>query len=102
MNQEVMTGKVPFSGKSDHSVMHLVTVKKEHPERPENHIPSSSRDGDKLWDLLLACWSFSPEVRPSAAAVAKVVSMTIALHVGLTVTLGVPDEDDYTRRLDVH
>jgi hypothetical protein len=72
-----MTGKVPFYEQSDHSVMFHVAVKKAFPERPEGHIPSNSRDGNKLWDMLVACWSFKPETRPSAAAVAEVVSRAV-------------------------
>jgi hypothetical protein len=82
-----MTGKVPFHEKSDHSVMYLVTIQKKHPERPELHIPTNSQDGNKLWDLLVACWSSEPEARPSAVAVAAVVSRIAMLALLLIVIL---------------
>jgi hypothetical protein len=74
-----MTGKVPFCEQTDHSVMFIVALKKEHPERPENHIPTNSQDGNKLWNLLIDCWSFEPKARPSAAAVAEVVSRFVVV-----------------------
>jgi hypothetical protein len=59
--------------------MFIVALHKEHHERPESHIPSNSRDGNKLWDILIACWSFEPQARPTAAAVADVVSEFVPL-----------------------
>ncbi|CAE7092110.1 unnamed protein product [Rhizoctonia solani] len=69
---ETVTGMVPYQGKSEMNVMRLVTVKKELPERPE---PALDNTGitDKLWELLIKCWSFQPAERPSAAKVAEVM-----------------------------
>ncbi|CAE6530930.1 unnamed protein product [Rhizoctonia solani] len=64
---EMITGKHPYDGKSDLMVFKLVSEKK-HPERPNEHIPSESRDGNKFWRLLKQCWAYDPEKRPSAAS----------------------------------
>ncbi|KAG8761765.1 hypothetical protein FRC11_013221, partial [Ceratobasidium sp. 423] len=49
---EIMSGELPYAEKPDLAVMSLVQRGK-HPERPEDNIPPSSRDGDKFWKLLL-------------------------------------------------
>lgn len=51
---------------------YFIDVNMEIPVRPEL-IPISC-DGNKLWDLLVTCWSHQPEARPRAATVANVVS----------------------------
>ncbi|KAG8730097.1 hypothetical protein FRC11_007426, partial [Ceratobasidium sp. 423] len=68
---EVITGRVPYDGKGDFAVLKLVS-KKKHPERPNEHIPTESRDGNKLWRLLKKCWAHDPEKRPSASRVAEI------------------------------
>ncbi|CAE6399658.1 unnamed protein product [Rhizoctonia solani] len=69
---EVMTGQLPYYGKSDVLVILLVVQKREPPERPES-IPDGHETMDNLWELLLRCWSFEPTARPSAAGVAEAV-----------------------------
>ncbi|CAE6495540.1 unnamed protein product [Rhizoctonia solani] len=69
---EIMTGQLPYYGKSDVLVILLVVQKREPPERPES-IPDGHETMDKLWELLLRCWSFDPAARPSAADVAETV-----------------------------
>ncbi|KAG8716609.1 hypothetical protein FRC09_015502, partial [Ceratobasidium sp. 395] len=39
------------------------------PERPETYIPTSSQDGDRLWSILISCWSYEPALRPPVASV---------------------------------
>ncbi|CAE6507503.1 unnamed protein product [Rhizoctonia solani] len=72
VRQEVMTGQLPYYGKSDVLVILLVVQKREPPERPES-IPDGHETMDNLWELLLRCWSFEPTARPSAAGVAEAV-----------------------------
>ncbi|CAE7104829.1 unnamed protein product [Rhizoctonia solani] len=67
---EVVTGTLPYNGKLEHTIMHLVVTKKEPPERPHT-IPVDHEGGNKLWELLVSCWSFEPEVRPSASETAN-------------------------------
>ncbi|CAE6436689.1 unnamed protein product [Rhizoctonia solani] len=69
---EVITGKLPYDGKGDLAVFKLVSHKK-HPERPEEHIPTGSRDGNKIWRLLKKCWAYEPAKRPSAAKATTVM-----------------------------
>ncbi|CAE7104849.1 unnamed protein product [Rhizoctonia solani] len=52
--------------------MHLVVTKKEPPERPHT-IPTDQDGGNKLWELLVSCWSFEPEARPSASETANMM-----------------------------
>ncbi|KDN45860.1 hypothetical protein RSAG8_04693, partial [Rhizoctonia solani AG-8 WAC10335] len=77
---EMMTGQLPYYGKSDVLVILLVVQKRESPERPES-IPEGHETMDKLWDLLLHCWSFEPTVRPSATDVAETMKVIRAAAV---------------------
>ncbi|QRV98495.1 Serine/threonine-protein kinase [Ceratobasidium sp. AG-Ba] len=70
---EAFTGQVPYADKSDYRVMIVVTVEKEYPTRPEEHIPLNSRHGDALWQLLKRCWAHNPAERPQACQVAEIV-----------------------------
>ncbi|CAE6376723.1 unnamed protein product [Rhizoctonia solani] len=67
---ETISGKHPYYGKSDTTVMFLVVMKKEPPERPEG-ITVGHVSTDKIWELLLRCWSHEPEARPSAVMVTE-------------------------------
>ncbi|KAF8595616.1 kinase-like protein [Ceratobasidium sp. AG-I] len=71
---EIITGKPPYSGKTDPAVIVFVTLKKKTPARPEDCIPSNSIQGDRLWTTLTLCWSPDPEARPEAAEIRDVVS----------------------------
>ncbi|KAF8602010.1 kinase-like protein [Ceratobasidium sp. AG-I] len=62
---ETLTGKVPYYGRTDPGVFAAVVIKKEPPLRPEDSIPTNSEDGNKLWSLLIACWAYKPENRPT-------------------------------------
>ncbi|CAE6469551.1 unnamed protein product [Rhizoctonia solani] len=66
---ETMTGKVPFQGRTDANVILRVT-NKEFPERPEC-MPIGDQRSDKLWELLVRCWSYEPEARPNADEATK-------------------------------
>lgn len=59
---ETITGKVPYFDKTELEL----EEKRGLPLRPEDSIPSNSEDGNKLWDLLMCCWVYDPENRPSA------------------------------------
>ncbi|CAE6495559.1 unnamed protein product [Rhizoctonia solani] len=67
---ETVAGKIPYEGRSDTIVFILVAVKKEFPERLQA-LPNDGGSTDRLWKLLMLCWSFEPAVRPSAAEVAE-------------------------------
>jgi hypothetical protein len=72
--QEILTGNQPFHYiKSESNIMLRVLNNREHPLRPEV-IPASSRDGNRVWDLLVACWSYEPKSRPAAVVVFNTVS----------------------------
>ncbi|CAE6444971.1 unnamed protein product [Rhizoctonia solani] len=65
---EVFTGTVPFPGMHTAAVM-MKIVNGIHPARPEKHIPTGDDQADLLWSLLVDCWAFRPEDRPTAADV---------------------------------
>ncbi|CAE6525728.1 unnamed protein product [Rhizoctonia solani] len=80
---EIISGKLPYHAQSDITVVLLVTIRKEPPDRPEC-LPIGHKDGDKLWSLLLRCWSYEPGARPSAAEAAsemKAIPLNDLLHV---------------------
>jgi hypothetical protein len=75
--QEVISGEVPFPDvNSDVAVMGRVLFQKELPERPTNCIPTKSKHGNDLWELLTQCWSHDPCGRPRAFQVKKQASVT--------------------------
>ena len=51
-----------------------VVARRSLPLRPEATIPSASRHGDSLWELLTICWAYDPSTRPEAAHVLDEVS----------------------------
>lgn len=67
--QEIFTGRPPHEDISDMQVMFKVGVLYIHPERPIQHIPADNEHGDRLWNLLTACWDKDPNARPSASNV---------------------------------
>ncbi|CAE6431414.1 unnamed protein product [Rhizoctonia solani] len=69
---EVMAGTIPYEGKKEARIIYLVVEKKEPPERPKS-IPGDCKDGEKLWNLLVRCWSFESSSRPSAKEVKKIM-----------------------------
>ncbi|KAH7320437.1 kinase-like domain-containing protein [Rhizoctonia solani] len=69
---EILAGILPYSGKREATIIYLVVTKQQPPDRPDG-IPVGSEAGDKLWNMLLRCWSFEPEARPSASEVTNVM-----------------------------
>ncbi|KAG8729121.1 hypothetical protein FRC11_009472, partial [Ceratobasidium sp. 423] len=66
---EAFTSNIPFADKSDLSVLALITARTLIPTRPEDIIPKRSIYGDNLWAILMKCWSYDPQDRPTARAV---------------------------------
>ncbi|CAE6538231.1 unnamed protein product [Rhizoctonia solani] len=66
---QIMTGKLPYAGKSDPAAVTSVFLHI-HPPRPSfQDVVNNQEVGDKLWDLLLRCWSHDPKLRPTAKGV---------------------------------
>ncbi|KAB5592309.1 Tyrosine kinase catalytic domain containing protein [Ceratobasidium theobromae] len=63
---EIVTGSVPYNGINDTAVVRRI-ITKVHPPRPEQHIPSGHEHADRLWSLLIGCWAYIPQDRPTAA-----------------------------------
>ncbi|KAG9086677.1 hypothetical protein FS749_003456 [Ceratobasidium sp. UAMH 11750] len=68
---ETFTGKVPYCNMNDCTVIRTVMINKKMPERPMDRIPLGNMRGNRLWDLLMRCWLYAPEKRPTAAVVAQ-------------------------------
>ncbi|QRV90237.1 hypothetical protein RhiJN_18255 [Ceratobasidium sp. AG-Ba] len=66
---EIITGQVPWVGRSEYAIMHAVMNNRACPERPQVYIPATSTHGEALWRLLKSCWNFEPTRRPSAVDV---------------------------------
>ncbi|CAE6471781.1 unnamed protein product [Rhizoctonia solani] len=66
---EIISGKVPYFGVKDAAVIFKVSQGGICPMRPELHFPSSYREADILWSLLVRCWGYDPSSRPSAKVV---------------------------------
>ncbi|QRV98042.1 receptor tyrosine-protein kinase erbB-4 [Ceratobasidium sp. AG-Ba] len=62
---EVLTGEVPFADKSSLATVFPVVMGKT-PDRKKLLLDNSALS-DRLWGLLMRCWAYEPEVRPSAA-----------------------------------
>ncbi|KAF8608218.1 kinase-like protein [Ceratobasidium sp. AG-I] len=66
---ELITRKPPYVGKTEVGVMCAV-LRKEHPPRPQfDFLLGNEELNDRLWLLLVRCWSYEPEDRPSALQV---------------------------------
>ncbi|CUA78041.1 hypothetical protein RSOLAG22IIIB_13012 [Rhizoctonia solani] len=74
---ETLTSEIPFANKSDQTLLMHVFIKKKTPPRPKNIIPERSICGNILWAILTSCWSYDPELRPSAEIVMDLVSGSI-------------------------
>ncbi|KAF8601108.1 hypothetical protein BDV93DRAFT_510375 [Ceratobasidium sp. AG-I] len=72
LGMETITGRSPYTGKPDPTVMGLVMIRKQLPPRPVDLISEDSNHGRKLWKILEQCWSHNPELRPGVAAVRDV------------------------------
>ncbi|KAG8785553.1 hypothetical protein FRC12_017436 [Ceratobasidium sp. 428] len=67
---EVISRRQPYCHtKKDIAVITTILVKRQHPQRPEDTIPTASKQGNTLWSLLERCWSWEPEDRPDASRV---------------------------------
>ncbi|KAG8678301.1 hypothetical protein FRC08_017900, partial [Ceratobasidium sp. 394] len=72
---EILTGKIPYHNMDDWALLRAIVFENnmQNPERPEREIPTGSTRGDRLWELLVQCWLYAPEKRPSAAGAAEIM-----------------------------
>ncbi|KAG8748759.1 hypothetical protein FRC11_011940, partial [Ceratobasidium sp. 423] len=70
---EAISGRLPWYWITrEAAIIRQVCSSKNQHKRPEDEIPTNSRDGDKLWSLFTACWSYKPDERPTATAVGDI------------------------------
>ena len=85
----MITGNVPFHElQRDQAVYTAIVIRHKTPERPETYIPHQSRDGDSLWSLLIKCWAYEPDDRPSASEVQIWMSWLVCYNVYLWTEMG--------------
>ncbi|KAG8791761.1 hypothetical protein FRC12_008182 [Ceratobasidium sp. 428] len=76
LGMEIITGTVPYSDwTNEMSLIFAIGARNETPKRPEAHILKGSAHGDKLWSLLIKCWSSKPKRRPKSSEVAQKASV---------------------------
>ncbi|KAG8724640.1 hypothetical protein FRC09_016185 [Ceratobasidium sp. 395] len=74
---EVLTGKVPHYDVDERAVIKQVMINKRIPKRPEDQIPTGTVYGNRLWKLLVKCWSYVPEERPTAVTTTKIMKRAL-------------------------
>ncbi|KAJ1302955.1 hypothetical protein OPQ81_003248 [Rhizoctonia solani] len=72
IDQEVMTGVLPYAGASEPVIMCRILAGK-FPSRPEIYIPTGIAQADQLWSLITSCWAYDPGKRPKASEVKNTV-----------------------------
>jgi hypothetical protein len=71
-----VTRSIPFDGVSDFAIMFTVVGGKI-PTRPEVHVPQGKEQADRLWTMLIGCWTYNPEERPKAHEIKNTVSVSM-------------------------
>ncbi|KAG9093241.1 hypothetical protein FRC06_011592 [Ceratobasidium sp. 370] len=86
LGMEILTGKVPYHNMDDRALLCAILFENNtrSPERPEGEIPTGNARGDRLWELLVQCWLYAPEKRPSAAAATEVMKIISPEDVAVT------------------
>ncbi|CAE7220032.1 unnamed protein product [Rhizoctonia solani] len=69
---EVFTGQVPYSDRRLDAAVILAVMRGTLPVRPVQHLKDNEQ-GNRIWKLLLECWSRNPSERPSAGRVVQVL-----------------------------
>ncbi|CAE7174463.1 unnamed protein product [Rhizoctonia solani] len=69
---EVFTGRVPYPDRRMDTAVLIAVMQGTLPTRPFQYLRDDEQ-GNFVWKLLLDCWSRSPNERPSAGQVAKVL-----------------------------
>ncbi|KAG8774468.1 hypothetical protein FRC12_001963 [Ceratobasidium sp. 428] len=70
---EVISRRLPYADIRGEPAVVTAILHRQHPKRPEDTIPTWSEQGDNLWSLLEACWSWDPDDRPEVALVVELV-----------------------------
>ncbi|KAJ1305992.1 hypothetical protein OPQ81_010707 [Rhizoctonia solani] len=66
---QILTGNLPYAGKPD-AIAVVKVVLKVSPDRPTfDAVLRNQCAKDTLWNLLLRCWEYDPNCRPTATEV---------------------------------
>ncbi|QRV89425.1 Tyrosine kinase catalytic domain protein [Ceratobasidium sp. AG-Ba] len=63
---EIITGRQPYYEKASELAVMVAVLSQETPSRPDSSMFPGDSYGDRLWGLLLKCWSNQPKYRPDA------------------------------------
>ncbi|THH08540.1 hypothetical protein EW145_g2641 [Phellinidium pouzarii] len=66
---EIMTGKKPYHYRPRDAIVIADLVEHRLPERPVDEAVVARGLGDQMWNLILLCWSWEPQDRPTMASV---------------------------------
>lgn len=67
VQQEIFTGRIPYAEKNDMAVWGAVVVRKEIPPRPQLYQTFKAHEiDDDVWKLLVSCWAYDSDTRPTA------------------------------------
>ncbi|KAJ3067867.1 hypothetical protein HDU98_008947 [Podochytrium sp. JEL0797] len=79
---ELVTGKIPFHDCSDHEILEAIQSITNRPAKPQGC-------DERLWSLMLKCWSVNPEARPLASEIVSFLATSFQDSLGSTVALNV-------------
>ncbi|KAF8596200.1 kinase-like protein [Ceratobasidium sp. AG-I] len=70
---EAFTGQVPHADVSEMAILGKVSLERKIPQRPIDCLPHENLQANTLWKLLVQCWAYEPETRPSAVEVSDIL-----------------------------
>ncbi|KAG8790659.1 hypothetical protein FRC12_011373 [Ceratobasidium sp. 428] len=73
LGMEIISRQPPYSELKNDPAVITAVLNQRYPKRPEDTIPADSEQGDTLWSLLKACWSWYPNDRPEAPYVINAI-----------------------------
>ncbi|KAG8783860.1 hypothetical protein FRC12_019275, partial [Ceratobasidium sp. 428] len=73
LGMEIISCQPPYSELKNDPAVITAVLNQRYPKRPEDTIPADSDQGDTLWSLLKACWSWYPNDRPEAPYVINAI-----------------------------
>ncbi|KAG8795450.1 hypothetical protein FRC12_014267 [Ceratobasidium sp. 428] len=70
---EVISRQPPYADIRSEPGVVTAILHRQYPKRPEDTIPTLSKQGDNLWSLLEACWSWDPNDRPEVSLIVELI-----------------------------
>ncbi|KAG8795461.1 hypothetical protein FRC12_014278 [Ceratobasidium sp. 428] len=70
---EIISRQLPYAEIKHEAAVMMTVLRQQHPKRPEDTIPTDSRQGNTLWSLLKSCWNWDPQDRPEAPHIVNTI-----------------------------